>query len=97
MSFGIPVVPPESWKMQGSVGSILMALSASGPSVGFFSISSESEYCPLPGSPRMSGNYMCGFTERTRSSIGRKSKSPWRSGAMQVVAPESCVNWLTSA
>ncbi len=80
MSFGTPVVPPESWKMHGSVGSMAKPPSALLGKVAGRSISSVSDSSPGPAVPSTMRNLRQGLASATRAIIGPKTKSLWRSG-----------------
>src|SRR5882672_4634100 len=96
MSFGTPVVPPESWNIAGSVGSILSLRSTSADFFGGRVISSASDRKPAGASPSTMPNFSDSASLRTRLTISVKSKSPCRSGVTQALASESFANWLTS-
>src|SRR6266853_862460 len=84
MSFGTPVVPPESWNIAGSVGSIRSLRSSSGDLFGGLDISSVSERKPRGASPSTMPSFTDAASPRTRPTIFVKSKSPYRSGVKQV-------------
>ena len=80
MSFGTPVVPPESWKMQGSVGSSLIAAKALFGKLAGLSMRSLSDSSPSPAAPSTMRQRRQGFSSAMRFTIGPKAKSLWRSG-----------------
>ena len=75
MSFGTPVVPPESWKMHGSVGSIRIFRELGGRERGR-ALDQLAQALPRPTQSFEARD----SPARTRRTIGSNSKSLCRSG-----------------